>query len=326
MKDKLAPLELYKSSQRRFPPNTPDDPYERPIEWYTDMSFYQIGLAYLTTLKGKLAPSSLALYTERLTVFCTDLLEQQITKEYVRKWVDGVRAKGTMQRAAYTQSLLKNVVKWAVDNKLVNYNFLKDLSPIRVVSPLKRERFTLAEYEKLKELSYGRRIYPILVIAWNTGLRRSDIINLKWGSIDFENQLISVKPIKTYRTKRMLACIPIRSGSELETLLLALRESAASVGPDDFLFPHYATEKKHNQVFENEFYKLQLRSGIKGKSMHTFRRTLASNLVSSGCDLITAAHILGLSDTNTLKRYVVPSTARMRDAMAKLEDFAKDQL
>ncbi|GLI52434.1 tyrosine-type recombinase/integrase [Thermodesulfovibrio yellowstonii] len=76
----------------------------------------------------------------------------------------------------------------------------QQLRAIRKVKPLKGEssrlRFlTEEEIEKLIS-NCDKEIYPIVVTALNTGMRKGEILNLKWDNIDFRTGFIYLEKTK----------------------------------------------------------------------------------------------------------------------------------
>jgi len=65
---------------------------------------------------------------------------------------------------------------------------------------------TVKEYKALIDATYGIWWQALLSVAYGSGLRRGEIINLTWSDIDFENQLIQVVPKKA--NKNMLEWEP----------------------------------------------------------------------------------------------------------------------
>ena len=61
-------------------------------------------------------------------------------------------------------------------------------NPAKEMSPLTRN-----ETDALLESAKKTRIYPLLLCAVRTGLRRGELIGLQWGDIDLQGRYLLVK-------------------------------------------------------------------------------------------------------------------------------------
>jgi integrase len=84
------------------------------------------------------------------------------------------------------------------------------------------------EEKKLLETSI-ERLRPILKVAIDTGMRKGEILGLKWDQVDFRRSQIRVERTQSGRTK----FIPISS-----ELLDILKELMKREGRAEYLFPN----------------------------------------------------------------------------------------
>ncbi len=97
-------------------------------------------------------------------------------------------------------SILRKMFSIAVENDWINDNpcLARKVKPFREDS--KRERFLEPNEEiKLLSLCVGQLEYlkPILICALHTGMRRGEILNLKWDYIDLKQGFITVTKTKS---------------------------------------------------------------------------------------------------------------------------------
>ncbi len=88
-----------------------------------------------------------------------------------------------------------------------------------------RERYLTDDEEKrLFAILVGRHthIRPIVVVALHTGMRQGEILGLKWGNIDFEQETIYVAHTKTGRPRKLPMSKPV------EVELRSLKQDASS--------------------------------------------------------------------------------------------------
>jgi len=140
----------------------------------------------------------------------------------------------------------------------------------------KRERaLTPAEIKKLIDAA-SPKFKPILITAVLTGLRKSDILNLKWEDIDLERGRISLVEGKTERTRT----IPL--GQDMISLIHALPVNGR------YLFPGKkgGPVKEIKRAFDNAVRKsgIDRGEGMKKVVFHSLRHTCVSLLTERGAD------------------------------------------
>lgn len=131
---------------------------------------------------------------QRKNITLQDLKAKDIQEFYLQQ-LDRVKATSVIHYHANIHKALKYAVK--ID--------LIDSNPADKVERPKKEKFVANYYKsedinKLLEVSKGTYLeIPVLLAAFY-GLRRSEVIGLKWDAIDFENNTIVIK--HTFRKRR----------------------------------------------------------------------------------------------------------------------------
>ena len=134
---------------------------------------------------------------------------------------------------------------------------------------------------------------PILITALHTGMRRGEILNLKWPDVDFKNRIITVQDSKSGK-KRML---PID-----DTLYEALGVLPTRF-QQGYVFPSPVKEGQPRFDFTRPFRNAVEKAGIHNFRFHDLRHTFASHLVMSGVDLMTVKELLGHASVTMTMRY-----------------------
>ncbi len=207
-------------------------------------------------------------------------------------------------------SVLKRVFNIAINWDMSDENPVRNVKFLRQPEP--RERIlNKTEEERLLEAS-SEHLRPVIVTALHTGMRKSEIANLKWEQVDLRNKEIEV--VKTKNGKKRV--IPI--SEELYEKMNALWKS---IGNNKFVF-QYADpktgEKRHLKYFRRAFENACKRADIKGLTFHDLRHTFASRLVRSGVDLITVKDLLGHYSVKTTERYTHSNQEQKRKAVELL--------
>ncbi len=128
------------------------------------------------------------------------------------------------------------------------------------------------EIEKLLDNSNG--LYPVLYTFLKTGLRKSELINLKWKDIDFKRKYITVESKEDWRTKTgNTREIPITD--DLVEILNKLPRTSGYV----FL---NSNSRKYGFHLTKRVKRLAKSIGISDMIVHTLRHTFISHLVMNG--------------------------------------------
>lgn len=230
------------------------------------------------------------------------------------KEVKRQRAIGTVHKEL---SLLRRVLNVAVQEGWITRNpFTMGDSLINPGDEKQRERIiTKDEEERLLATCTGTRAHlkPILVCAIDTGMRKGEIIKLRWSDIDFENRRINIQAFntKTIRERHLSMT------SRLTEMLKELWEKS-NHDPDELVFGITTSPKKG-------FAKSRKEAGIPDVTIHDLRHTNATRLVSKGLPIAEVARVLGHTQIRTTYRYVNADMETADRARDLLEDFNKEE-
>ena len=147
---------------------------------------------------------------------------------------------------------------------------------------------TSEEIEKLIE-NCTEYLKPIVITAIHTGMRKGEILKLKWKNIDFEQQLISVTETKSGRPRE----IPMNN------FLTETLKSVKFMGEYVFCRSDGTRFQNIRKSFETAVEK----ANLKDCTFHTLRHTFASLLVMGGVDLTTVKELMGHKSIEMTLRY-----------------------
>ncbi|MCK4240244.1 MAG: site-specific tyrosine recombinase XerD [Candidatus Atribacteria bacterium] len=163
-----------------------------------------------------------------------------------------------------------------------------------------REINILLDDSNFKEY-LGQRDQAILELFYATGIRVSELINLKIDDINMENQM--VKCLGKGSKERI---IPFGSKAH-QSLSLYLKEVRLRLAKDpkeNALFLNNRGERLSRQGIFFLVKKHARKAGIEKKvTPHTLRHTLATHLLENGADLRSVQEMLGHSDISTTQIY-----------------------
>ncbi len=192
----------------------------------------------------------------------------------------------------------------AMLNKAVQMGYLTD-SPMKGIKLLKeppeRVRYlTVDEVRKLLE-ACSEHLRPIVVCALHTGMRREEILGLKWANVDFDNRMILLE--KTKNNQRRM--IPL-SG----VLCLVLKKLPRR---GEYVF---CNEKGERFGDVRKSFKTALRRAtITDFRFHDLRHTFASHLTMSRCNVRTVQQLLGHTTIRTTMKYSHLSKEYLEEAV-----------
>jgi integrase/recombinase XerD len=147
----------------------------------------------------------------------------------------------------------------------------------------------------------GNRDHTMLEVLYATGLRVSELVNLRHGQIDLTQGVIRV-PGKGDRER----LIPL--GKEAIRALKEFSRGARSEilldHQTDYLFPTRRGDRMTRQAFWYIVKRYARKAGIaKELSPHTLRHAFATHLLNHGADLRVVQMLLGHSDLSTTQIY-----------------------
>ncbi len=156
-----------------------------------------------------------------------------------------------------------------------------------------------------------RETKPFFVIALETGLRRGDLLRLRWGSVDLAEGWIRVTIEKTRRE----AVVPISRACR-EALLECRRRAVLS----ELVFVNAGGQPLSWTTVQRQFELAKKLAGITRRfRFHDLRHTFGSTLASQGVSLQVIAKALGHSSIRMSERYARPSFESLREIKRALD-------
>lgn len=218
-------------------------------------------------------------------------------------------------------AIIHRALKYAVKTDLI------DVNPADKVERPRKDRFTASFYDgnevnRLFQAARGTPLELPVMLAAFYGLRRSEVVGLKWDAIDFENKTIAIRhtvtvcaekgrrievaadTTKTASSRRTLPLVPA-----FQTKLAALKEQQEKnrilCGRSyctDYL-GYVLVDAMGNRLklsyISTAFPALLKRSGLRPIRFHDLRHSCASLLLKNGVPMKQIQEWLGHSDFST---------------------------
>ena len=166
------------------------------------------------------------------------------------------------------------------------------------------ERFKL-----LKACHSTPDLYDIVLLALNTGARRSELEGLRWGEVDLKEDMVTFRKTKNGKDRT----IPL---SKEASEVLKARLRARIIDRGEWVFP------SPNLNAPRDFYKAFMRAldkaGVTEFRFHDLRHTAGSYLAIEGVSERYIAEILGHKTLEMVKRYTHLRPEHLRNAVSVL--------
>ena len=254
-------------------------------------------------VNNKSYKKSKAWIIERLVGYFEEKLLSEITSWHVEKY-KAMRKEEILKRQNEKTSDIKQVSMATLNRELacLQHMFSKGIEWGKVDSnPVSKVKFFKESNGRLRYLLPGEiillidccppQLKPIVITAVCTGLRKGEIVYLKWDDIDFRNRVIYIGNTKNGEKRE----VPMND--YLTEALKSIRRNDKSpyVFCDEKGKPYYG--------FHKSFATALKKAGIKDFRFHDLRHSFASNLVMEGIDLATVRELLGHKSIEMTLRY-----------------------
>ena len=249
--------------------------------------------------------------------FCIESYQQEkisdINYSQIRSWiVDLVESKVSNRSVNRKISSLKSFYKYLQkikiiqNNPLSSHKALKTSKKIQVPFSIKEVNEVLSNI--VTEDSFeSTRNKLIVALFYSTGMRRTELIQLKMNSINFlEKQL---KVIGKRNKERLLPLLP----SVLKSMHNYIKQRDLIDTSEDYLF----LTSKGNKLYETLVYRIinnyfsNVSSKLK-KSPHILRHSFASHMLNEGADLNSVKELLGHSSLASTQVYTHNSLEQLK--------------
>lgn len=265
------------------------------------------------------------------------VLLSKLTTEDIQQFYNDLLANGrlrTVQRATKPglsnasvrgiHRMLHCALERAVKERLILRNPSDDC---RIPKLEKREMKTLVPEQigSYLHAAEERGVLPIFYLALTGGLRKGELVALRWDDLEVENHTVSISKQAIMRGGKLQIVKPktatsIRKISLPERTVELLLEEHEKHPENPYLFPSPKTgEMYHPDSVSNLHKKILRDAGLEPIRLHDLRHTFATLALQSGVDVKTVSTMLGHYDAGfTLSTYAHATERAQEEAAEKL--------
>ncbi|MCP4599102.1 MAG: site-specific integrase [Proteobacteria bacterium] len=151
---------------------------------------------------------------------------------------------------------------------------------------------------------------PILLVAFETGMRRSEILHLRWDQLDIRQGVIRLAQADTKSGKPRIIILTTRVKNALASLPRPIKGG--------FVFTNSATDKPYNDI-KKQFKRACHSAGMEGVWFHDLRRSFVTAARRRGVPESVIMKMTGHRTRNVFERYNVVSDDDLRTAVELIE-------
>ncbi len=313
--------------RRNFVPPNVQRIEEREAMQKGDILFTDFLLKWLRVAKSTVKLTTYASYEMMATRIIIPYFEtlniklKELTTEDIQEFYSAQLERVSTNTVIHYHAVIHRALKYAVKIKTIQSN------PAVNVERPRKEKFIGSFYDKkeintLFDIIQGHPLEVAIKLAAFYGLRREEIIGLKWTAIDFENNTLTIqhtvtecnldgKHIEvasdTAKTDSSLRTMPLVTN--FRAMLLAKKEKqehyrklcGRSYCKEylDYIFVNEMGERWKPRYLSDGFKRILEQNGLRRIRFHDLRHTCASLLLANNVPMKKIQEWLGHSDFST---------------------------
>lgn len=277
----------------------------------------------------------------------------QLKTIQIQKMLNQIVEQGKIRTADVCRLTIKQIVKCAYQEQLINRDITIGLQPIKKQEKEKKV-LTKGEIIAIEGADLSKKERLFVELLWFTGIRKGEALALTISDIDLKNKKIIINKSVYFEGNTPKTKAPkSKAGNRkvpIPDRLYSILQGYIRIANTFCLFPmtngEYMSKQSFRVFWDNIIKKtLAIANEINSETgadkniypmgdkieisftPHTFRHTYATNLYYAGVDVKTAQYLMGHSSINvTLKIYTHLDSKKTDGAIEKINQYFDDQM
>jgi integrase len=237
--------------------------------------------------------------------------------------------------------IIRGGLKDAVTRGLVNRNVaLAAHAPkLKAITKLEPQAWTAQQLHGFLQAAAGHRLFPAFWLLAATGMRRSELLGLRWDDVDLQKNRVSVNrglvavayKLRESRGKTANSRRAIDLDATTIYVLKAWREwqkaeqDAAGVESEGWMFTNSDGKPVHPHSISQTFERIANRAGVPRIRLHDVRHTHGTLLIKAGVPVKVVSERLGHANPAfTIDTYQHVLPGMQAEAARTFEKLIKD--
>jgi len=293
-------------------------------EWFENVAKIKVRQSSHQTYRGyidhHIAPNIGNIPLEKLT---TMDLQKLYRKLMTKGRVDRVEAKQqpkglSAKTVRNINQVISSAMDFAVAQKIIPENPCKAVA-LPKVEHKEMQTIPAEQLQAFLQEAKATGIYEMYYIELATGLRRGELLGLKWSDIDWKNGIIKVRR-QVARVDGQIVEAPLKTKNSYRAVTISqqaievLKQQKEKTN-DQYVFPSPNGGPISPDSVNNMLKRVLTRAGIPKVRFHDLRHTFATIALQNGVDIKTVSGMLGhFSAGFTLDTYAHVTTAAQKEA------------
>lgn len=200
-----------------------------------------------------------------------------------------------------------------------------EVEHLRVPAKCDIDVFTPEEVLALVRAAADEQDAAVYLTAAFTGLRRGELIALRWRDVDFAGSLVRVRASYAAGTLTSPKSGKVRAvpmAPQVATALAALGQRERWVGEEDLVFPGEEGGYPDGSALRRRYLVALKRAGLRPLRFHDLRHTFATRVIARA-DIVRVQEWMGHADIQTTRKYL-HFAPRADDTRLVAEAFAME--